>query len=123
MTKKISRKANLLRAMVLDLASSDPSPIKRHIEILENYFKHVDREVDMSCPNSGKGEQSLARESEDAQENEAYAYHLTEVRAHRNSLVFQGGDFDLYLSLQNPGNRSSSGDGPSGSASGFGGLF
>jgi hypothetical protein len=29
--------------------------------------------------------------------------HLAVVARHRNSVVFQGGDFDLYLSLQNLG--------------------
>jgi len=38
----------------------------------------------------------------DEEENEI-AFHLKVVSRHRNSVCYQGGDFDLYLSLQNLG--------------------
>jgi len=41
---------------------------------------------------------------EDLDNQETYvSSRLTAIRAHRNSTCFQGGDFDLYLSCQNPG--------------------
>jgi hypothetical protein len=36
-------------------------------------------------------------------ETERLKYHLAVVQKHRNSTCFQGGDWDLYLDLQNPG--------------------
>jgi len=42
---------------------------------------------------------------QDGEETEAYEIvdRFAVVQAHRNSTCFQGGDFDLYLDLQNPG--------------------
>jgi len=36
-------------------------------------------------------------------EADALQSHLAVVQAYRNSTCFQGGDFDLYIDLQNPG--------------------
>jgi hypothetical protein len=49
--------------------------------------------------------QDVGLEIRDEDIAEAYEIvdHLKVVRAHRNSACFQGGDWDLYLSLQNPG--------------------
>jgi hypothetical protein len=45
---------------------------------------------------------------EELDNQEAYvSSRLTATRRHRNSTCFQGGDFDLYLSCQDPGNVSS----------------
>jgi len=38
-----------------------------------------------------------------AKEADALQDHLAVVQAYRNSTCFQGGDFDLYIDLQNPG--------------------
>jgi len=49
--------------------------------------------------------QDVGLEIDDEEVTEAYEIvdHLTVVANHRKSICFQGGDFDLYLDLQNPG--------------------
>jgi hypothetical protein len=49
--------------------------------------------------------QDIGLEIKDGEETEAWAIvdHCEVVNAHRRSTCFQGGDFDLYLSLQSLG--------------------
>jgi len=49
--------------------------------------------------------QEIGLEIDDEEETEAWEIvdRFKLVQAHRNSSCFQGGDFDLYLDLQNPG--------------------
>ena len=49
--------------------------------------------------------QDVGLEIDDGEQTEAYEIldHFGVVQGHRQSSFFQGGDFDLYLDLQNPG--------------------
>jgi hypothetical protein len=91
-----------LRDMVRDLPSiyrrlcDGDWTMNEYREFLRDLFEIIDRALD------NEGSLTSTRESENDQEAEEALTTLKVARAHRNSLMFQGGDFDLYLSCQDP---------------------
>jgi len=99
----ISSNLNTLRSMIRDLELARSKLHANEISA-DDYFaticdvyKHL-REVQRMESGLLSGDYY-----EIEKEADTLSDHLKVVAAYRNSTCFQGGDFDLYIDLQNPG--------------------
>lgn len=90
--RELDRVRSSLRSRLLN-GKLSPDDYESHLYTL---IRRIHRHLEVDDLSQG------VREVLDGQENEITS-HLQVVACHRNSVVFQGGDFDLYLSLQNLG--------------------
>lgn len=99
----ISSKLNTLRSMIQNLELARQSlhqgeiSADEYFDLVSGAYKRLRLEERM--------ESGLLSGDyyEIAQEADTLAGHLAMVTSYRNSTCFQGGDFDLYIDLQNPG--------------------
>jgi len=99
----ISSNLNNLRSMIHNLGLARENLRLKKISP-DEYFTLICGSVNRLRLEEVMGSDLTSEEHDEiAQEANVLSCHLAVVQRHRNSTCFQGGDFDLYLDLQNPG--------------------